>query len=174
MIIRYSTFIVLFILFIIEGTVYQVFAPDFYGVAYQLIPRWMFMLILVAGIYRGRGYGLLYGIIFGIFYDIIYSQVLGIYTFGMGLLAYLLCNPLPYIKKNIFVVILMVTFGVALLEYYVYGMMLLLGNTTLLHETFLSVRFIPTMIMNFVIIAALAFPLRLWFQYSERKMQDLN
>jgi len=174
MIIRYSTFIALFFLFIFEGTVYQVFAPDFYGFAYQLIPRWMFMLILVAGIYRGRGSGLFYGIIFGIFYDIIYSQVLGIYTFGMGLLAYLLCNSIPFVKNNISVVILSVVFGVALLEYYVYGMMIILGKTTVSHESFLFMRFIPTMIMNFSIMTILAFPLRLWFQYFERKIQDHN
>jgi rod shape-determining protein MreD len=174
MIIRYSTFIALFVLFIFEGTVYQVFAPDFHGFPYQLIPRWMFMLILVAGIFRGRGYGLFYGIIFGIFYDIIYSQVLGIYTFGMGLLAYLLCNSIPLVKNNISVVILSVVFGVALLEYYVYGMMILLGKTTLSHESFLFMRFIPTMMMNFSIIVILAIPLRLWYQYFERKMQDFN
>ncbi|WP_280769772.1 rod shape-determining protein MreD [Salipaludibacillus daqingensis] len=174
MIIRYSTFIALFILFILEGTVYQVFAPDFHGFPYLLIPRWMFMLLLIAGIYRGRGYGLFYGIIFGVFYDIIYSQVLGVYTFGMGLLAYLLCNSIPIVKKNLSLIILSVTLGVVLLEYYVYGMMTLLGKTELSHEIFLSKRFFPTMIMNFIILAILAFPLRRWFQYFDRKMQDFN
>lgn len=174
MIIRYSTFIALFFLFIFEGTVYQVFAPDYHGFPYQLIPRWMFMLILVAGIYRGRGSGLFYGIIFGVFYDIIYSQVLGIYTFGMGLFAFLLCNPIPLFKKNLVVVILTVVFGVALLEYYIYGMMTILGKTTLSHESFLFIRFIPTMIMNFIVIAIFAFPLRLWFQYLDGKMQNFN
>ncbi|PYZ93624.1 rod shape-determining protein MreD [Salipaludibacillus keqinensis] len=174
MIIRYSMFIALFILFILEGTVYQVFAPDFHGSAYQLIPRWMFMLILVAGIHRGRGNGLLYGITFGVLYDIIYSQVLGVYTFGMGLIAYVFSNSIPFFKDNLAVLILTVVVGVGLLEYYIYGMMTLLGKTSLAHETFLSTRFIPTLIMNFLVITVFAFPLRLWFQYLERRMDEMN
>ncbi|MCE7793506.1 rod shape-determining protein MreD [Salipaludibacillus sp. CUR1] len=173
MIARYSLIIVVFILFIVEGTVYQIFAPDLHGFPYQLIPRWMFMLILLTGIFRGRGYGLFYGIVFGVFYDIVYSQILGIYTFGMGLIAYILSISIPFIKDNVAMTILTVTFGVVLLEYYVFGMMTLLGVTDMPHETFFNDRFLPTMIMNFTLLVIFTYPLRLWFQYLEKKFNEL-
>ncbi|UTR15465.1 rod shape-determining protein MreD [Salipaludibacillus sp. LMS25] len=171
MIVRYSLFIALFVLFIFEGTFYQAFAPDFYGFPYELIPRGMFMLILLTGIYRGRGYGLLYGIFFGILYDIVYSSVLGVYTFGMGLIAYVLSIPLPFIKNNLALTILTVISGVALLEYYIFGMMILLGITDLSNDIFLTVRFIPTLIMNFIILTLIAYPVKLWCQKVDSEIQ---
>ncbi|MCR6111495.1 rod shape-determining protein MreD [Bacillus sp. A301a_S52] len=171
MIVRYSLFISLFILFIFEGTIYQVFAPDFYGFPYELIPRWMFMLILLMGIYRGRGYGLLHGIIFGVLYDIVYSSVLGVYAFGMGLIAYVLSISLPFVKNNLAITILTVISGVALLEYYVFGMMTLLGITDMSNDTFLTVRFIPTLIMNLIVLTIVAYPVKLWCQKVDSEIQ---
>lgn len=174
MMIRTSFFIVLFVVFILEGTIYQIFAPDQYGVEYLFIPRWMFMLVLFTGIFRGRGYGLFYAIIFGVFYDIVYSSVLGVYTFGMGVIAYLLSISVPFIKNNLSIAILLTTLGVGLLEYYVYGMMLLLGITAMPHDEFLSIRFLPTLFMNLTVLAFAAYPLRMGFQYLDKKMAELN
>lgn len=174
MMIRISLFLVLFFLFIIEGTVYQIFAPDYHGMDSQLIPRWMFMLILFAGIFRGRATGLFYAIIFGVFYDIVYSSTLGIYTFGMGLIVYLLSFSIPFFKRNLSMTIITVTVGVALLEYYVYGMMLLLGVTEMSNDEFLSIRFLPTLLMNLIVLTVVAFPLRIGFQYLEKRLGELN
>ncbi|MBU9721902.1 rod shape-determining protein MreD [Bacillus alkalicola] len=169
---RYLLFIVLFILFIAEGTIYQVFAPDFRGSDYLFIPRWVFMIIIFAGIYRGRAIGTLHAVIFGVLYDIIFSSVLGIYTFAMGLIAYLFSIAHPFFQRNLVVSISMSIIAVMILEYFVYGFMLLLGYTTVLHEEFLYIRFIPTVIMNLVVIAVLAYPLRKWFYYVNQRAEE--
>ncbi|QKS71845.1 rod shape-determining protein MreD [Paenalkalicoccus suaedae] len=167
MLVRASVILVLLFLFLFEGTVFQIFAPDLRGADYQLIPRFMFMLILFTGIFRGRSHGLFYGIVLGLLYDIVYSPILGIYTFGMGFTAYLLSISTMYVKNRLPLVVFIIVDGVVMLEYYVYGMMSLLSITDLSHENILTMRFIPSFIMNGVVIAVLAFPLRLWFYYLD-------
>ncbi|MDQ0256515.1 rod shape-determining protein MreD [Evansella vedderi] len=169
---RYYLFMVLFVLFIIEGTTFQIFAPDQYGVEYLFIPRWVFLVIIFAGIFRGRGTGTFYGITFGVMYDVIYTSLLGIYTFGMGLIAYLLSLSIPFFQKNLTVAVLTSILAITVLDYYVYGMMYLLGLTVIDHHEFLTVRFIPSLIMNMIIISIFAYPLRKWFHFLKRRMEE--
>ncbi|MBU9711026.1 rod shape-determining protein MreD [Evansella tamaricis] len=170
--IRYSLFIALFVLFIAEGTVYQIFAPDFRGFDYLLLPRWVFVVIIFAGIYRGRAMATLYGIVFGVMYDVIFSSVLGVYTFAMGLIAYLLSITHPFLQRNLLVGIFTCFTAVVVLEYFVYGIMLLLGFTTIPHEEFFYIRFLPTVAMNVGFIAVIAYPLRKWFYYLRQKQEE--
>ena len=170
MIFRYGFLTVLFAVFVLEGTVYQVFAPDFRGSDQLYIPRLLFMLIITAGIFRGRGYGLLYAVIFGALYDIVYSEVLGVYTFGMGFAAYFLSLSFPVVKRHLSIVVAIAVFGVAFLEYYVYGMMSLVGITTVSHDFFLWSRLVPTLIMNAIAIIVLVWPLKKWFDYVETRL----
>ncbi|WP_444683958.1 rod shape-determining protein MreD [Alkalicoccus luteus] len=153
----------LFFLLVFEGTVFQVFAPDNRGSALELVPRFMFILIMLTGIIRGRSYSLFYGIIFGILYDIVYSPVLGIYTFGFGFFTYLFSISNSYVKRRPSVTALLVTAAVIGLEYYIYGMMLLLGITALPHEAIFTSRLLPSFIMNGLLAAILAVPVRAWF-----------
>lgn len=170
--IRYYLFLTLFLLFILEGTTFQIFAPDQYGVEYLFVPRWVFLLIIFTGIFRGRAVGTFYGIIFGVMYDVIYTSVLGIYAFGMGLIAYLLSISIPYFQKNLVVAVITSLLAIAILDYYVYGMMYLLGLTGVDHDEFLNIRFIPSFIMNMVVISVFAYPLKKGFAYLKRKMEE--
>ncbi|GEL07131.1 rod shape-determining protein MreD [Salisediminibacterium halotolerans] len=172
MIVRYGFFLLLFAVLVFEGTVYQVFAPDFYGFPYSLIPRFLFVMIVFAGIYRGRGYALFYGILFGAVYDIVYSQVLGVYTFGMAFFAYILSMPIPAIKRSLPLTVTLIMVGFILLEYFVYGMMILTESTELPHNMFLYNRLLPSAVMNALFITVIAHPLRLWFEYIERHQND--
>lgn len=169
---RFTLFFILFFLFIVEGTVFQILAPDQYGVTYTFVPRWVFLVIIFIGIYRGRAIGTFYGVIFGLLYDVIFTSVLGVYTFGMGFIAYLLSISTPFFQKNLMVAILTSLISVVALEYYVYGMMFLLRFTNIVHMEFLYDRFIPSMIMNFVFIAIIAFPLRKLLNYLNRKQAE--
>lgn len=100
--IRYLLFLVLFIFFIFEGTVFQIIAPDMFGTPYTFVPRWVFAIIIFAGIYRGRATGTMYAVIFGVIYDVVFMSILGIYAFGMGLIAYLLSISIPFFQRILF------------------------------------------------------------------------
>ncbi|SDZ03913.1 rod shape-determining protein MreD [Evansella caseinilytica] len=169
---RYSTFLVLFLLFIFEGTVFQILAPDQYGVELLFIPRWVFMVIIFIGIFRGRGTGMFYGIVFGVMYDVIHTSILGVYAFGMGFIAYLLSISIPFFQRNLLATVLTAIVAAAALDYYVYGMMYLLGVTSIQHPEFLYSRFLPSLAMNFSIIAVFAIPLRKWIRYVIRRGEE--
>ncbi|PRO64893.1 rod shape-determining protein MreD [Alkalicoccus urumqiensis] len=154
---------VLFFFLVIEGTWLQVFAPDFRGADWQYIPRFLFMLILFTGIYRAKSHGVFYAVIFGMMYDIVYAPVLGVYTFGFGFITYLFSISTPFMRRRPLYTALLVLVGVIALEYYVYGMMVLLGLTTLTHEMLFLQRFLPSFLLNGAAALAAAFPLRWWF-----------
>ncbi|SDN59220.1 rod shape-determining protein MreD [Alkalicoccus daliensis] len=168
---RFALPAVMFLLFILEGTAFQIFAPDYRGSELQFIPRFMFLLILMTGIFRGRSHGLFYAVIFGILYDIVYSPVLGVYTFGIGLLTYLFSMSTSYIKRRLGLVLLLVLMAVIGFEYYVYGMMSLLGITSLAHEAIFTTRLLPSFIMNGLVAALMVYPVRSWF-YSVDGLDD--
>lgn len=169
---RFSIFIILFLLFILEGTVFQILAPDQYGVFYTFVPRWLFMVIIFVGIYRGRISGIFYGVMFGFMYDVIFGSVLGLYAFGMGFIAYLLSISIPFFQKNLPITVLTSIVAAIALEYYIYGMMLLLNLAHTAHEIFLHDLFIPSMIMNFAVIVVFAYPLKRWLSYLNRKQSE--
>lgn len=169
--IRFALPAVMFILFVLEGTVFQIFAPDYRGADLTFVPRFMFILILLTGIFRGRSHGLFYAIIFGILYDIVYSPVLGIYTFGIGFITYIFSMSTSYVKRRLALVTLLAFAAVIGLEYYTYGMMSLLGITSLPHEAIFTTRFIPSFLMNGLAAALMVYPVRSWF-YSVDGMDD--
>lgn len=160
---RFALPAVMFLLFIIEGTIFQIFAPDYRGSSWEIVPRFTFILILLTGIFRGRSHGLFYGIVFGILYDIVYGPVLGIYTFGFGFVTYLFSISTTYVRRRPGVIILLVSAAVILLEYYAYGFVSLLGITSLPHDAVFMNRFLPSFLFNAVMAAILVYPVRAWF-----------
>ncbi|TVP84509.1 MAG: rod shape-determining protein MreD [Alkalicoccus sp.] len=153
----------IFILFIIEGTVFQIFSGSSHQDTWYFIPYFMLMLVILTGIFRGRSHGLFYGIFFGLLYDIVYGSVLGIYTFGMGLTAYIFSISAAPIKRSLRMLTVVILGAVIALEYYLYGMMSLLGMTGESHGGLFLTRFLPTFIINGIVAALIVSPVRYWF-----------
>ena len=80
---------ILFIFFLIEGTIFQVFVPDAWGYSFTIVPRFVLVGIVFIGLYLGKNTGLLFGLIFGILYDIIYTNMIGVYTLSMGMVGFI-------------------------------------------------------------------------------------
>ncbi|TLS39244.1 rod shape-determining protein MreD [Pseudalkalibacillus caeni] len=163
----------MFLFFILEGTVMQVFAPEQYGMEISLIPRFALAIILLASIVISPGYGVLYGIVFGLLNDLVYSDLIGIYMFSMGLIAYII----GYISKifhiNIFVALVLSLLGISMLEFLVYEFFLLLDRTTLPFDSFLYDRFLPTLVLNGVFVLLIYYPIRgLLFELSDYQRQE--
>ncbi|CAM3824039.1 rod shape-determining protein MreD [Alkalicoccus chagannorensis] len=168
---RYIIPVLLFILFVMEGTVFQIFAPGRGADSWQLIPRFMLIGILFVGIFRGRSHSIFYAVLFGALYDIVYAPVLGVNTFGFGFAAYLFSISNSFIKRRPMLIVLLITAGVILVEYYMYGLMLLLGLTEQPHQELFQQRFLPSFIMNAAVAAAVVYPVR-WFFYSVDGMEE--
>lgn len=148
--------VIIFLLFIFEGTVIPVILPDNYGSEFLIVPRFAFLIVIFVAIFLGRSTGTIYGLVLGLFQDVIYTHILGIYIFSMGLIAYLLGFSFKIFQRNIFLLIITAILGTILLDYLVYGINLAVGITDLAHERFLQERLFPSLLVNstFLIIFA--------------------
>lgn len=157
---RFLLPLLIFLLFILEGTIFQVFSLERYGVKLVMVPHFVVIVIIMAGIFLGRKHGVLYGLVFGLLYDVIYTDMLGVYLFSLGMLGYVSSLSYRRIKQSAFLAIVIVLTSLILLEYFVYGIHLLLRMTTMEGDVFFFIRLLPTLGLNFVVILAFYLPLR--------------
>lgn len=157
---RYLLPVLIFLLFIIEGTVIQVISPDRFGSDYIVIPRFAFMIVVIVSIFLGRPVGTTYGLILGLFQDVIYTYILGVYIFSMALIAYALGFSYKIFQKNLFLLIITALFGTIMLDYLVFGIHTMVGITDISNERFFYERLVPSLIVNSVFIILFAYPLR--------------
>jgi rod shape-determining protein MreD len=162
----------MFVLFLVEGTIFQVLFSRSESGGWQFVPHFMFILIVLTGIFRGRSHGLFYGIMFGVLYDIVYGPVLGVYTFGFALFTYIFSLSFSSVKRSLRMLITVVTLAVICLEHYSYGMMSILGITSQAHGTLFFDRFLPTFLMNLVVAALMVIPVRYWFYSVDGRSDD--
>ncbi|WNF35911.1 rod shape-determining protein MreD [Bacillaceae bacterium IKA-2] len=150
--------LIIFLLFIIEGTVIPVFSPDSFGSEFLIVPRFAFLVVIMGTIFLGRTTGTIYGLALGLLQDVIYTHILGIYIFSMGLIAYLLgfCFSFKVFQKNLILLMVTALFGTILLEYLVYGIHTAVGITDLVHDRFLQERIFPSLLVNSVFLIIFA------------------
>lgn len=168
---------IIFLLFIIEGTVIPVFFPDRFGSEFLVVPRFAFLVVIFGAIFLGRTTGTIYGLLLGLFQDVIYTHILGIYIFSMGLTVYLLGFSYKVFQKNLFLLIITAIFGIILLDYLVYGIHTMVGITDLAHDRFLRERLFPSLLVNstfLIIIAPFLRKLLVFLQKMEDSEEKVN
>ena len=75
------------------------------------------------------------------------------------------------LQSNIVLVSLVALTGVALLEFGVYGMNLIIGYTNMSFSGFVDSRLFPTLLLNAIFILLVAFPLK---KYLDHYMEALR
>ncbi|WP_078555362.1 rod shape-determining protein MreD [Bacillus alkalicellulosilyticus] len=165
---------IVFIFFILEGTVFQIFAPERYGATFVIIPRMVLITIVIIGIIRGRTSGVLFGIGFGLLYDVVYTEMLGVYMFSMGVIGYVCSLPYRPIQRSYFLIVLTCIIAVIIQEYYLFGVYSLLGIAHMTSEQFLYSRFSSTLLFNIFLSLILVGPLRKYVQYLDRMEKQLD
>ncbi|MBB5174385.1 rod shape-determining protein MreD [Texcoconibacillus texcoconensis] len=167
---RYLIIIVLFLMFIIEGTWFQYFLADRFMIEFQWVPRFVLVLIIYIGLFHGRLTGVIYALAFGILYDVVYGPFLGVYTFSFGLISYILCWPLYIVRRNVSLNIVAATIAVLFIEYFVYLINDVLGLAMLSHEAFIYERLLPTIGINFVFAVMISYPWRKLLEEIRKRM----
>jgi rod shape-determining protein MreD len=140
--------VVMFFLFLIEGTIAQVFASEVWDLPWLIVPRFVLVGVVFIGLYGGRRRGFFFGLCFGLLYDIVYAQVIGVYAFSTALLGYLAGLATRYFHQNwllVFFTVLLVIFVNELLVYEIYH----LFNIVYMSWIHLFTKeIIPTVIVN--------------------------
>lgn len=150
----------IFILFIIEGTVLQVFSPDYWGMTVIMIPRFVVVMLIFGALFLGRFQGLFMGILFGLLYDVVYGSVLGVFGFSMALVGYFCGLTFRIFQQNIFLILCTVLIALILHEFLVYGVLLLIDFVQMDLSYFLFQRVIPTLVLNMIFAILVSYPAR--------------
>jgi rod shape-determining protein MreD len=127
---------------------------------YFFVPRFFLVFLVFTAIYIGRTRAMIYGFIFGFLYDCVYTELLGVYAFAFTLIAYLAAKAMKVLYQHWLISCLLALFFITVLEFYVYGIQLLIGRTDMTLQTFCSHRLWPTLLLNIVFLLVFSYPLK--------------
>lgn len=166
---RYRIFFLLFALFLLEGTIIEWIIPPVWQSSVLVSPHLVLVGVLFVTIHKNRHYGLAFGLGFGFLQDFIYyGHALGVYSFSMGLVGYLLGllfrTPLP----GLFVYLLTVMIGSFMYDSLVYGIYrFFLGVVQVGYEwTFLH-QVLPSLLFNVCVALLVYIPARKWLDDAD-------
>jgi len=157
---RFLFILTLFILFIIEGTILQVFSPDRWGIPILMVPRFVVVLLIFSALFLGRIQGLFMGLFFGLIYDVVYGSAIGMYGFSMSMIGYFSGLTFRIFQQNIFLILLTVLVSLIAHETIVYGILYLTKQVEMDIHFFYMQRVIPIIILNMLFALLVSYPVR--------------
>jgi rod shape-determining protein MreD len=158
--------------FIFESIFVELLPEAFSNSDMILVPHFLMVMIIFTTIYGNQKHGLIYGFIFGLLFDVVYTEIIGIYLFLIPLVTKMVSWLMKLLQSNIFVALIVTLIGVTLLELGVYEMNFLIGITEMNFTSFLNVRLLPTLILNLIFIAIVAFPLKKFMDAYAQSLKD--
>ncbi|PLT32401.1 rod shape-determining protein MreD [Bacillus sp. V5-8f] len=159
--------------FIFESIFANLFSGGLFGGDHIYVPRFIMVFITFLTIYGSKRTGVLYALVLGICYDVVYTEILGIYTFLLPTLAYLLSKTMKVLQSNLLVTIFVATLFVGLLEVADFQINVLIHFADMEYPEFAKIRLLPTLLLNFSFIILCAFPLRQLVEKYETKMDSI-
>jgi len=157
---RFFLLFVLFIGFVSESIFVDLIPLSFLSEEKIVVPHFIVVFLIAISAYTTQSIGIIYGFLFGFLYDVFYTEVVGIYTFTFPLLAYLTRKALKAFHNNVFVLFLLSLITISLLEFYTYGLYLLIGMTSMDINDFTNNRLLPTLAVNATVAILLIYPLK--------------
>lgn len=155
----------LFILFFIAESIFVELLPgDIFDGKYIIVPRFLMIGLVFLIVYGPKKYWLFYAFIFGLLFDVVYTEIIGIYLFIFPIVCYLTSKMMKILQTNIIIVSFVALVGVALLELGSYEMNFLIHQTDMEFSSYISLRLLPTLLLNLIFIVIVAYPLKKHFE----------
>ncbi|MBM7660658.1 rod shape-determining protein MreD [Bacillus mesophilus] len=149
--------------FIFESVFIQVLPSELFELERIMIPRFVMVIIVIITMFTSLTTGMTYGFVMGLLYDLMYTDLIGVYMFAYTFIAYGVAMIMKLLHINIFTVILMTLLSIGILDFFVYGIMLVIKTTSIPTMDFLTVRLLPTLVLNLAFVILLFVPLRKQF-----------
>ncbi|MEX2461498.1 MAG: rod shape-determining protein MreD [Paenibacillaceae bacterium] len=174
---RYFLPVILYVLFIFEGTVMPLIAPAAWQSRIDVTSHFTLIVILFLAIYVGRHWALAYGLAFGMLHDIVYyGPMLGTYTFGFGLVSYLIGLLSLYFRASMLTSLLLIVAGNLILEFIFYGIYRVFQITHISVHFALTYHILPSLLINLLFAILVYLPIRKLLENfgtaREREEQD--
>jgi rod shape-determining protein MreD len=133
-----------------------------------IAPHFTFVIILFIAIYVSRRWALAYGLGFGMLQDIdYYGPMLGTYTFGMGLISYLIGIMALRSKATMLTSILLILIGNLLLDLLIFGIYRIFQITHLTIDYALIHLVLPSLLINLLFALVVYVPIRKLLDHIE-------
>ena len=150
--------LILLIIMVLESTAVKILPDEWFLSDSLIIPHWTLVFLILIAVFYDRDstyYSLLYGIIFGFLVDLTYTNILGVYMFSYGFVAYIIHELKKLFHPNAFIAILLTIVGLAMSEHIIYFIYYMIGVTDLTWTTYSTVRLIPTLLGNILFLLIL-------------------
>lgn len=140
--------------FIFESIFVQMIPTQIFEMEHILVPRFTIIIIIIITMFSKISTGMAYGFVLGLLYDLMYTNLIGVYMFAYTFLAYLVAIIMKALPINTLTLSIVSIFTISLLDFFVYGIQLLIKATQIPIDDFITIRLLPTLILNltFVII----------------------
>lgn len=164
--------LILSLLFVSESLFVQFFPHDAFDGRFIIVPHFLLVVLLLMCIYYIRNQALLYAFIFGLIFDITYTGILGVYLFLFPLTLYITSKMMKVLQSNIFIAALVILFNLALVEFLVYELNILINHVTMTMVDFLNRRLLPTLVVNLIFFIIFSYPLKKWLEKRKKEVLD--
>ncbi|MGM8214245.1 rod shape-determining protein MreD [Bacillaceae bacterium W0354] len=167
--------LILFILLILESITVGLLPTAVLELDLYYIPHWIlvFSLLIVLFYDELHSYhGIINGIIFGFLFELVYTEMLGVYLLAYGVALYLAHLSKKLLHQNFAVTLLVVTIGIIVAEFIIYGLYFIVGQVDLALKDFSKQRLIPTVLVNLLFLLVIypftAKRLTLWQEQQQQ------
>lgn len=151
--------VVMILLLIIEGTVMPWIIPGKWEL--RLIPHFVFVIVLFYGMYTSRYLALVMGLIFGLLHDVIhYGNMIGVYSFSMGLCGYLIGKVFGGKRLGIGWMMLVVMLGSWLFDSMTFSIYTMFRVNHMSYQWALFYHIIPSMFLQLAFALLVYVPVR--------------
>ncbi|MNI44862.1 Rod shape-determining protein MreD [compost metagenome] len=158
---RHLIWILMLIIFILEGTIVSWIIPSSWQSLVYVSPHFNLVFILFIGLYIHRHTALIYGLLFGLLHDFIYyGHMLGIYSFGMGIIGYVAGLMQRKQSNMIFYNLLIIGLGQLLFEFINYGLNRLFSIINTDFQFAFTHYMLPSVLFNLLFALAIYVPMR--------------
>ena len=164
--------LILSICFILESLYVEFFPNGIFGIHKLFVPHFLLIVLIIMGMYYVRNRTILYAFIFGLLFDAFYTGILGVYLFVFPLIVYITSSLMKVLQANVFVSAIVMLVDIAIAEFIVYGLNILILKTTMSTMDFINVRLIPTLILNIVFYIIIFYPLRKCLLHLKKEVLD--
>lgn len=151
--------LLLFLLFIIQGTVLPWLIPDPW--AMRIVPDLVFIVLLFVTVYHHRHTALVLGLCFGMLHDIVfYGRIIGAHSFAMGVSAYLIGLVFQAPRAPLPMMMSIVLLGSLLYDSILFGIYTIFKLNSEPYNWALMHYMLPTMLVHFALGLMMYIPVR--------------
>lgn len=169
---RFSVPALIALFFILESVFVQVLPGEVFNSDRIFVPRFLLVGLFFLAVFASRNYAIILAFVFGLLFDVVYTEIIGIYLFMFPLMVYGVSSMMKVLQANLVIVTVVSMLGIAILELGVYEMNFLIHRTDMPFQTFLSMRLLPTIILNLSFTIIVAYPLKKLFEKFSELLQN--